>query len=126
MFDIGFPELILVSIVALLVVGPDRLPETIRTVALWVGGLNRSLANIKQETENEIGADEIRQELHNESILKELHETRDDLEEVIRDGKRTFTDIKTVSNPVNANKSSATSTPEVDSDNDRSKSESGG
>lgn len=124
MFDIGFPELILISIVTLLVVGPDKLPETIRTISLWIGRFKRSLANIKQEIENEIGADEIRQELHNESILKELHETRDDLEEVIRDGKRTFTEVKSVANPVNANKSSAT--PEVDSENDRSKSESGG
>lgn len=124
MFDIGFPELIVISIVTLLVVGPDKLPETIRTISLWIGRLKRSLANIKQEIENEIGADEIRQELHNESILKELHETRDDLEEVIRDGKRTFTEVKSVTNPVNANKTSAT--PEVDPENDRSKSESGG
>ena len=36
MFDIGFPELVLVSIVALLVIGPDKLPAAVRTLALWV------------------------------------------------------------------------------------------
>ena len=74
MFDIGFPELLLVSVVALLVIGPDKLPETVRTVALWVGRIRRGLANIKAEIENEIGADEIRQQLHNESILAEVED----------------------------------------------------
>ncbi len=123
MFDIGFPELVVVSIIALLVVGPDKLPETIRTVALWIGRLKRSLANIRQEIENEIGADEIRQELRNESILKELHDTRDDLEEMIQNSNRTFTEIKQVTKPI---KTASSAPDEVTSDNDRSKSESGG
>jgi len=50
MFDIGFPELIVVSIVALLVIGPDKLPETLRSLFLWVGRLRRSLANIGDRT----------------------------------------------------------------------------
>ena len=67
MFDIGFPELLLISVVALVVIGPEKLPETVRTVALWIGRLKRSLSNIRLELENEIGADEIRQQLHNEN-----------------------------------------------------------
>ena len=76
MFDVGFPELLLVSMVALLVIGPERLPETVRTIMLWLGRVRTSFANIKMEIEKEIGADEIRQQLHNESILKELDESR--------------------------------------------------
>ena len=41
MFDIGFPELLLISVVALLVIGPEKLPDTIRTVSLWVGRIQR-------------------------------------------------------------------------------------
>ncbi len=82
MFDIGFPELLLVSVVALLVVGPDKLPETIRTVSLWIGRFRRSFANIKQEIENEIGADEIRAQLYNESIMQDIEKSKETLEKV--------------------------------------------
>ena len=60
MFDIGFTELLLVGLVALVVLGPERLPGAVRTAGLWVGRLKRSFNNIKAEVEREIGADEIR------------------------------------------------------------------
>ena len=82
MFDIGFPELLLVSVVALLVVGPDRLPESIRTLTLWLGRFRRSFANIKQEIENEIGADEIRAQIYNDSILEDIAKSKETLEDV--------------------------------------------
>ncbi|PTS82030.1 twin-arginine translocase subunit TatB [Pseudomonas sp. HMWF032] len=69
MFDIGFSELVLVGVVALVVLGPDRLPGAVRTAGLWIGRLKRSFLSIKQEVEREIGADEIRRQLHNEQIL---------------------------------------------------------
>lgn len=70
MFDIGFTELLLVGIVALIVVGPDRLPGAVRTAGLWIGRIKRSFSAIKAEVEREIGADEIRRQLHNEQILE--------------------------------------------------------
>ncbi len=70
MFDIGFSELILVGIVALLVIGPDRLPSAARVAGLWVGRIKRSFNSIKEDVERELGADEIRRELHNEGILE--------------------------------------------------------
>jgi sec-independent protein translocase protein TatB len=69
MFDVGFSELLLVALVALLVLGPERLPGAARTAGLWIGRLKRSFAAIKSEVEREIGADEIRRQLHNENIL---------------------------------------------------------
>ena len=105
MFDIGFPELLLVSVVALLVVGPDRLPEAIRTMALWIGRLRRSFAKIKQEIENEIGADEIRAQLYNESIMQDIKKSRETLEDVTKE----VTDvIKQVDASVSDLKSDAT------------------
>ena len=85
MFDIGFPELIMISVVALLVIGPEKLPETIRTISLWLGRIQRSFSNIRREIEAEIGADEIRQQLHNESIMKDLEKTKNTLESVKQD-----------------------------------------
>ena len=82
MFDIGFPELMMISIVALLVIGPERFPETIRTVSLWIGRLQRSFSNIRREIESEIGADEIHAQLRNEEVLKDIEETKSTLLEV--------------------------------------------
>jgi len=62
--------------VALLVLGPERLPHAARTAGLWVGRLKRSFNAIKQEVEREIGADEIRRQLHNEHILSLEQEAR--------------------------------------------------
>lgn len=70
MFDIGFSELLLVGVVALVVLGPDRLPGAVRTASLWIGRIKRSFLSLKQEVEREIGADEIRRQLHNEQILE--------------------------------------------------------
>lgn len=70
MFEIGFSELLLVGLVALLVFGPERLPGAARLAGLWIGRLKRSFQAIKLEVEREIGADDIRRQLHNEQILQ--------------------------------------------------------
>ncbi len=66
MFDIGFAELLLVAVVGLLVLGPERLPEAIRTGAAWLNRLRRGFNDIKRE---------IQQELHNDAIMQELRDT---------------------------------------------------
>lgn len=72
MFDIGFPELLIVTVVMLLVLGPERLPETLRMLGLWLGRLRRSFNAVKTEIEKEVGMDEIKRQLHNESIMEEM------------------------------------------------------
>ena len=72
MFDIGFPELVLIAIVGLLVIGPERLPEVLRTLGLWFGRMRRSFVTVKAEIEKEIGMDEVRRQLHNEAIMEEM------------------------------------------------------
>lgn len=72
MFDIGFPELVLIAVVALLVIGPERLPEALRTLGLWLGRMRRSFTAVKTEIEKEIGMDDVRRQLHNEAIMEEM------------------------------------------------------
>ena len=72
MFEIGFPELVLIAIVGLLVIGPERLPEALRTLGLWLGRMRRSFTNVKSEIEKEIGMDEVRRQLHNEAVMEEM------------------------------------------------------
>ncbi|WP_425221567.1 Sec-independent protein translocase protein TatB [Pseudomonas sp.] len=72
MFDIGFMEMLVVAIIALLVLGPERLPGAIRTVSLTIGRIKRGFSDVRSQVERELGADEIRQQLNNERILAEL------------------------------------------------------
>lgn len=65
-------ELLLIALVALIVIGPERLPETLRTLGLWLGRLRRSFTTVKTELEKEIGMDEIRRQLHNEAVMEEM------------------------------------------------------
>jgi len=76
MFEIGFLELVLLGLVSLVVLGPERMPGAIRTVSLWIGRLRRSFNNVKQDIEREIGADEIRRQLRNEAIMEKFKQTK--------------------------------------------------
>lgn len=80
MFDIGFGELLLVAILGLLVLGPERLPEAVRTIGLWVGRFKRTYRQVRQEIEKEIGADEIRRQLQNEEVMHSLQSSRQEIQ----------------------------------------------
>lgn len=82
MFDIGFPELVIISIVALVVLGPERLPEALRTLGLWFGRARRSFTAVKSEIEREIGMDDVRRQLHNESIMEEMQRLEADVQKI--------------------------------------------
>lgn len=91
MFDIGFFELLVVAVVALLVVGPERLPDAIRTTARWWSALKRTLHSARDELEKEVGADDIRRELHNERILREIEESRREMEQTFTETNQEIT-----------------------------------
>ncbi|MCP4411637.1 MAG: twin-arginine translocase subunit TatB [Gammaproteobacteria bacterium] len=72
MFDIGFWELCLIAVVALLILGPERLPMAARTAGLWIGKARRMIGNVKSEIDRELQLDEVRKKLQEEeSKLKE-------------------------------------------------------
>ena len=72
MFDIGFAELIVIGVVGLLVIGPERLPGTIRTASLWLNRIRRGFNDIKQE---------VQQELHNDAVIQDLRKTGERLKQ---------------------------------------------
>jgi sec-independent protein translocase protein TatB len=75
MFDVGFWELVLVGIVALLVVGPERLPGLARQVGFWVGRARKMIASVQSEFSAEIKrADDIQKMIKNQLEIQELHE----------------------------------------------------
>ena len=63
MFDIGFIELVICAVIALLVLGPERLPAAARTAGRWVGGARRMVTQFTSELDRELKADELRKEL---------------------------------------------------------------
>ncbi len=79
MFDIGFSELLLLAVISLLVLGPERLPGAVRTATTWISRIRRSFNEVRIELEREINATELKQDLHNQSILKQLKDTEKEL-----------------------------------------------
>lgn len=93
MFDIGFAELLVIAVLGLLILGPERLPGAIRTSSLWLGRLRRSFNDIRAEIEKEVGADEIRRQLHNESVLASLKETKNSISNDINNAGQQVSEI---------------------------------
>lgn len=87
MFDVGFFELLLIGIVALLVVGPERLPKLARTAGMWLGRGRRFIGSVKDDIEREIKADELREILEKQKHNNPLHE-------IVEDTKKDFARVK--------------------------------
>jgi len=91
MFDIGFWELCLIAVVALLILGPERLPIAARTAGLWIGKARRMIGNVKDEIDRELQLDEIRKKIQEgEQSLRESSGIAD-LKEL---SENTIADIK--------------------------------
>ena len=73
MFDIGFSELIMIGLVSLLVIGPERLPKVARIAGLWIGKARNMVASVKAEIREELHAEEVRQLLKEQTDLQEFH-----------------------------------------------------
>jgi len=74
MFDIGFLELVIVGIIALLVLGPERLPVAARTVGKWVGRARRMTSQFTKEIDRQIELDELRAELKKQGESLDIRE----------------------------------------------------
>ncbi|MGA8051745.1 MAG: Sec-independent protein translocase protein TatB [Burkholderiales bacterium] len=94
MFDIGFSELMVIGLVALIVIGPERLPRVARTVGHLAGRLQRYVADIKADISREMELDELRKmrdemqqaatEMEN-SVRKEMSQTEEELNKTVAD-----------------------------------------
>jgi len=75
MFDIGFFELLLVLLVGLVVLGPKKLPEAVKSVSRFLLWLKRQTNKAKQEINKTFGLNEVYQDSRNEEILKDLKDS---------------------------------------------------
>lgn len=96
MFDIGFWELVLISIVALVVLGPERLPHAIRTVAKFVGAAKSMANSVKDELSHELKVQELQENLRKaeqmgmKDLSPELQESVDKLKQAAQDVQRPY------------------------------------
>ena len=85
MFDIGFSEILIVATLTLIIMGQKRLPETVKTITLWLGRIRNFINSAKVDIENEVGIDEIKKQLHNEKIMNEIEKSKRELNSISKD-----------------------------------------
>ncbi len=78
MFDISFTEILIISIVALIVIGPERLPKVARTLGHLLGRVRRYIGNVKNDIQNEIKLEELK------NLHASMQETAQTLENSMR------------------------------------------
>ena len=94
MFDIGFSELLVIGVVALIVIGPEKLPRMARTVGVLAGRLQRYVADVKADINREIELEELRKMRDSmqqaasdlqSSVQSELNKTESELNKTVED-----------------------------------------
>ena len=87
MFDLGFTELLLIAVVALIVLGPERLPKAARFAGLWVRRARAQWYSVKSELERDFAADELKRSLHEaQGAFRETEQGLREHSEAVRRG----------------------------------------
>jgi len=81
-FDVGFWEIAIIAVIALIILGPERLPRAARTAGLWVGKARRTLAEVKRDIDRELDASDLKD-------LKNIKEEFKDTKTVLEDAAKT-------------------------------------
>ena len=109
MFDVGFSELILLAVVALVVLGPEKLPHAARMAGAWMGRIRRTVTSIQMEIEKEVAASEFRDRMNQE--IERLKAAANPLEEELKSVENTIRQgLEDTPQPTTASKPDATQT----------------
>ncbi len=96
MFDFGFSELMVIAVVALIVIGPERLPKVTRTLGHLFGRMQRYVSDVKADISREIDLEELRKlqssatdaaRTFEQTVRRGVNETGDDLKAIAEDAK---------------------------------------
>jgi sec-independent protein translocase protein TatB len=99
MFDVGFWELTIIALVALIVIGPERLPKVARTAGHWIGRGRRFVTSVKADIDREIKAEELKQILEEQAqkanpLHEIIEETQEELDVIRRGTESTLNEAK--------------------------------
>jgi sec-independent protein translocase protein TatB len=102
MFDVGFWELLIIGVVALLVIGPERLPGLARTAGAWLGRAKRFVTDVKSEIDEELRTEELKRILKEQNLSNPTHsileETKKEFSEIQKEVEQAFEERETSSN----------------------------
>lgn len=82
MFDLGFAEMVVIAIVALLVIGPERLPTVARKAGVYFAKMRRFITNVKADVEREFRTDELQR------LLQQQQDELQSLKEIVNDTRK--------------------------------------
>ena len=88
MFDIGFFELVLIAIVALLVIGPERLPHVAKSAGLWLGKMRGFVTSVKADIDQELKAEELKKIMAQHAESAGVHEIIEETKSAVEDVKQ--------------------------------------
>jgi sec-independent protein translocase protein TatB len=94
MFDVGFQEIMLIFVILLIVVGPERLPKLARTMGLWIGKARAIVSSVKSEVEREIRVSELKQSLREQAPTEEFKKLANQVKSINSDLQSTGQEIK--------------------------------
>ncbi|MEO8459394.1 MAG: Sec-independent protein translocase protein TatB [Dokdonella sp.] len=105
MFDVGFGKLALIAIVALLVLGPERLPRVARTVGALIRKARNSWNNVRADIERELAVDEMknsmRDTIHRADVGADMRNAADDMRAAVKPDSGSPPNDKSDSQPAN-------------------------
>ncbi|MFO6423347.1 Sec-independent protein translocase protein TatB [Motilimonas sp. KMU-193] len=117
MFDIGFWEIVLISVIGLVVLGPERLPVAIRTVMGWVRTVKGTANAMKDELSQELKIHEMHENLRKaeqqglEGLSPELHQSVESLKQAAQSVTRPYGETSNEANTASPVESSKVATP---------------
>lgn len=82
MFDVGFTEILMIGVVALVVIGPERLPDVARTVGRWIGKMQRFVRGVKTDLASELESGDLKK------LIGSQREQIDELRKIVKTTKR--------------------------------------
>lgn len=91
MFDVSFGEILIIAVVALVVIGPEKLPKVARTLGLLAGRMQRYVSTVKGDIERELKADELRK-IHGE-ITHQVSAVESEISNEIRQADHAATSV---------------------------------
>src|SRR5688572_25757538 len=119
MFDIGFSELMVIAVVALIVIGPERLPKVARTLGHLVGRMQRYVNDVKADISREMQLDELKKlqaqmqdaaTSFEQSVTKEVNATESELNKIAQEANPLPPPTAAETSPVDANPPAAVDT----------------
>jgi len=97
MFDVGFSEMLVIGLVALIVIGPERLPRVARTLGILAGRLQRYVADVKADINREVELDELHK------MKDSVQQAASNIEDSVQNGlSKTESDLNAAANPLAA------------------------